>query len=351
MKIAVLMGGISEEREVSLASGIQVVQALRERGHEVFGVDTSHGVLTEDAEAALLSSEIREPVPPAHARDLLGTGDLSLLTRDLRIAEADIVFLALHGGGGEDGTVQTLLELAGLPFVGSGPVGCALAMDKDLSKRLLRDAGVPTPPWIIVEGRDQAWGRLDELMGRLGLPVIVKPPSGGSTLGLSLAYDRPGLERAVDIALAYDDRILFEAYVPGREVTVGILGGEALPVGEIIPEHEIFDYECKYRPGMAMEIFPADLEEGLARSVQDAALVAHWVLRLRDFSRVDFILDEDGTPWCLEANALPGLTANSLLPKAARAAGISFPELCHRVAEMGVRRWKGKAGQPASSSV
>ncbi len=351
MKIAVLMGGISEEREVSLASGIQVVQALRQRGHEVFGVDTSHGVLTQDAEAALLNSEIKEPLPPAHSRDLLGTGDVSILTRDLRISEADIVFLALHGGGGEDGTIQTLLELAGIPFAGSGRVGCTLAMDKDLSKRLLRDVGVPTPPWITVQGREEGRGRLDEILDRFGVPVIVKPPSGGSTLGLSVAHDRKELERALDVALAYENRVLFEAYVPGREVTVGILGGEALPVGEIIPEHEIFDYECKYRPGMAMEIFPAELEEGLARSIQDAALVAHWALRLQDFSRVDFILDGDGTPWCLEANALPGLTGNSLFPKAAQAAGISFPELCHRVAEMGLKRWRAMAGQPVTPSV
>jgi D-alanine-D-alanine ligase len=338
MKIAVLMGGVSEEREVSLASGAQVARALREAGHEVLAVDTSHGILSAEEERALLGAGIKEPSPPSLARDLLRTGDTGALTRNPLIAATDVVFPALHGGSGEDGTIQTLLALAGIPFVGSERVGCALAMDKDLSKRLLRDAGIPTPTWITVRGREEGGRRLSEVEGTLGLPVIVKPPSGGSTLGLTLAHDREELEMALDLALEYEERVLFEKYVRGRELTVGILGEEALPVGEIIPEHELFDYECKYRPGMAQEIFPADLPASVASSVQKMAWTAHAALGMRDFSRIDFILDGDGIPWCLEANALPGLTANSLLPKAALAAGISFPALCHRLAEMALRR-------------
>ncbi len=351
MKIAVLMGGISAEREVSLASGIQVVTALREAGHEAFGVDTSHGVLSKDAEEAIAQAGIKEPLPVAHAIDPLSTGDISTLTRDLRVAGTDVVFLALHGGSGEDGTIQTLLSLADLPYVGSDRIGCALAMDKDLSKRLFRDAGVPTPPWEVIERSEDLDERMEEAQARLGLPLIVKPPSGGSTLGLTLAHDAGELEEGTRVALDYEDRVLFEKYIAGRELTVGILGGEALAVGEIIPEHEIFDYECKYSPGMAQEVFPADLPEPVARSVMDAALVAHWALRLRDFSRVDFILDSENRPWCLEANALPGLTGNSLLPKAARAAGISFPELCDRIAEMALRRWKERTGRPATEPI
>ena len=338
MKIAVLMGGVSEEREVSLASGAQVARALREAGHEVLAVDTSHGLLSATEEAALLGAGIKDPPPAARTGDLLLTGDTGALTRDPRIAGMDVVFLALHGGSGEDGTIQTLLALAGIPFVGSDRVGCALAMDKDLSKRLLRDAGIPTPAWITVRGREEGEGRLAEVGDTLGYPVIVKPPSGGSTLGLTLAHDGGELAMAFDLALEYEDRVLFEVYVQGRELTVGILGEEALPVGEIIPEHELFDYECKYRPGMAQEIFPADLPASITARVQEMALAAHKALGMRDFSRIDFILDGDGVPWCLEANALPGLTANSLLPKAALAAGISFPSLCHRVAEMACRR-------------
>ena len=338
MKIAVLMGGISEEREVSLASGVQVARALREAGHEVVGVDTGRGVLSPSDEAAILDSGVREPHPLDEREDLLRTGDLGVLTRDPLLVGTDVVFLALHGGRGEDGTIQTLLDLAGLPFAGSDRVGCALAMDKDLSKRLLRDAGIPTPDWITVQGGEKREADLEEVAHRLGFPVIVKPPSGGSTLGLTLAHDEGELREALSLALQYEEQVMFERYVRGREVTVGILGDEALPVGEIIPEHEIFDYECKYRPGMAQEIFPADLPSEVADHLQAAALVAHRVLKLRDFSRVDFILESNGTPWCLEANALPGLTGNSLLPKAAQAAGIPFPELCHRVAEMALMR-------------
>lgn len=338
MKIIVLMGGVSGEREVSLASGVQVARALREAGHEVLGFDTGGGVLTQAQESSILDAGVRGPMPHDAAQDLLRTGDLRVLTGNPLLADLDVVFLALHGGRGEDGTVQTLLEVAGLPFVGSDRVGCALAMDKDLTKRLLRDAGVPSPDWVTIHGRAEVEQRLQEVVARLGFPLIVKPPSGGSTLGLSLAHEEQELEEAVDSALAFEASVMFEEYVPGREVTVGILGREALPVGEIIPEHEIFDYECKYRPGLAQEIFPADLPSQVASRVQAEALKVHAVLRLRDFSRVDFILDAEGSPWCLEANALPGLTGNSLLPKAARAAGVSFAELCHRLAEMAFLR-------------
>lgn len=344
MKIVVLMGGISGERDVSLASGSQVIRALREAGHDVVGVDTSHGLLTARDEADLLEAAIHHTPSPASPRDMLHTGDVGLLANDSRITGYDVVFLALHGGGGEDGTIQTLLEVAGVPFVGSGPLGCALAMDKDVSKRLARDAGVPTPPWITVDGWDDGVSRKDEILERLGLPLIVKPPSGGSTLGLTLVREEGSLREALALCLEYDERAMFEKYVRGRELTVGVLGGEALPVGEIIPEREIFDYQCKYVPGMAQEIFPADLPPEVARRVQDTALVAHWVLRLRDFSRVDFIMDHAGVPWFLEANALPGLTANSLLPRAGRAAGIPFPELCHRLAVMALKRVRGRGG-------
>ena len=341
MKIAVLMGGISGEREVSLASGAQVAQALRRAGHDVVAVDTGHGVLTVAQEALILGSGIRDPHPPDETRDLLRTGDFGIIGRDPLFEGTEVVFVALHGGRGEDGTIQSLLHLAGLPFVGSDRVGCALAMDKDLSKRLLRDAGIPTPPWITVTGRDEGKARLSEITGTLGLPLIVKPPSGGSTLGLSLAHDEAELLPAMDLSLQFEERVLFESYVRGRELTVGILGDEPLPVGEIIPEHELFDYECKYRDGMAQEIFPADLPPEIARRVQADGLAAHRALNLRDFSRVDFILEPDGTPWCLEANALPGLTGNSLLPKAARAAGVSFSDLCQSLAERALARGPG----------
>jgi D-alanine-D-alanine ligase len=222
--------------------------------------------------------------------------------------------------------------------MGSGRVGAVLSMDKDITKRLLRDAGILTPDWRTAMSGS---ARAEDIAGKLGLPVIVKPPSGGSTVGLTLAHDLEELKAAVIEAERYEERVLFECFIPGREFTVGIVGDEALPVGEIIPEHEIFDYECKYQPGMAQEIFPADLPPATAARLQSLALQVHRLLRLSDFSRIDFILDDRGVPWCLEANALPGLTANSLLPKAALAAGLSFPVLCERIAMLALNRARG----------
>lgn len=338
LRIAVLMGGTSEERDVSLASGAQVARALREMGHEVVPVDTARGALPWDEVTRLLETGVRPDPPAPDARDLLETGDTTALTRSPEMEGVDLIFPALHGGSGEDGTLQALLDLAGIPYAGSGRLGCTLSMDKEVTKRLLRDAGIPTPEWVVSPVE------LAEVEARLGLPVIVKPPSGGSTLGLTLAHDRDELEAAVAEAERYEDRILYERYVRGRELTVGILGGEPLPVGEIIPAHEIFDYECKYQPGLAEEIFPADLPPETASRVQELALRVHHLLFLRDFSRVDFLLDEEGTAWCLEANALPGLTANSLLPRAARAAGMTFPELCDGIVRLAMARGNSESG-------
>lgn len=338
MNVAVLMGGRSAEREVSLGSGVQVVRALREAGHRASGVDTASGVLDGSQEAAILDSGVGDPVGRLDETDMLSTGDLSLLTDNPALQDIDVVFPALHGGRGEDGTLQTLLDIAGIPYVGSDRIGCALAMDKDLSKRLFRDAGIPTPDWVTLQGFDECKARSNEVVQRLGLPLIVKPPSGGSTVGLTLVEAEDELPGAIERSLGQEGRVMFEQYVAGREMTVGILGLEALAVGEIIPEHTIFDYECKYTPGMAQELFPADLPTASADQLREQALAAHRCLVMRDISRVDFILGPDGTPWCLEANALPGLTSNSLLPKAARASGISFPELCDRAVRMARER-------------
>jgi D-alanine-D-alanine ligase len=343
LRVAVLMGGGSEERDVSLASGAQVARALSVLGHEVVCVDTAGGILPLSQVQRLLTEGVGAAPPPPEAKDLLRGGDSEVLSRTGPLAGVDLVFPVLHGGAGEDGTLQAFLDLAGVPYAGSGRLGCTLAIDKEVTKRLLRDAGIPTPDWLMGPIS------LDRVEGHLGFPVIVKPPSGGSTLGLSLARDRGELEEAVGEALRYEDRILFERYVKGRELTVGILGGEALPVGEIIPAHEIFDYECKYQPGMAEELFPAEIPHRLAEDLQATALEVHRTLFLRDFSRVDFILDEAGTAWCLEANALPGMTATSLLPRAAAAAGIEFPALCERILEIAWGRLHGRGTTPSRS--
>lgn len=326
MKVAVLMGGTSEERPVALVSGAEVAAALRGRGHEVVAIDTASGVLSRERERELRASGVARAAPPSAGAG--GSDPLLLLDEALRASEPDVVFMALHGGAGEDGTIQSLLDLIGVPYAGSGRTGCSLAMDKDLTKRLLRDAGIRTPEWIT--GHAPA-GRVVE---ELGLPVIVKPPGGGSSLGLTLVRHGHEIPAAEEQALAYGGAVMFERYVRGRELTVGILGDQALPPGEIIPENEIFDYECKYQPGMAREIFPARISGDTAAELCRRALAVHRLLRLEGFSRVDFILDSEGTPWCLEANALPGLTPASLLPRAGRAAGLSFGELCERIATL-----------------
>lgn len=332
MRIAVLLGGTSDERDVSLSSGAQVAHALREAGHQVVAVDTVLGVLPRHEEHRLLTEGVRAAPPEQDALERLDEGHTVALTRDPALGDVDVFFLALHGGSGEDGTIQSLLDVAGVAYTGSDRLGCSLAMDKEVTKRLLRDAGVPTLPWLT--GDVSA----EEVEATLGLPVIVKAAGGGSSLRLHLAHDRRELDEAMDDSRTWDDVVLFEKYARGRELTVGILGDVALPVGEVIPAHEYFDYACKYQPGLAQEIFPADIPSSLATRLQELALRTHRALRMRDFSRVDFIVDGEGTPWCLEANALPGMTANSLLPKAARAAGMGFPELCHRIAELAAAR-------------
>jgi D-alanine-D-alanine ligase len=333
MKIAVLFGGTSEERDVSIASGAQVFRALREAGHEVVAVDTVHGLLGPAEERRLLTTGVA-PVPPSEqalatmrAVALAPVGD----TKALR--EVDVVFLALHGGSGEDGTLQALLDLAGIAYTGSGHLASANAMDKDISKRLIRAAGVPTPDWLMAPVSP------DEAETRIGYPLVVKPNKQGSTVGLSVVKRRQDLQAAIELAFRYDDEVMLERFVAGRELTVGILDGRPLAVGEIIPRRgEIFDYESKYQQGGADEIFPADLSDEQSRAVQELGLTVHRALKLEGYSRVDFRMDAARRLWCLEANTLPGMTATSLLPQSAGAAGIRFGDLCERICELGIER-------------
>jgi len=332
MRVVVLTGGTSDERDVALSSGAGIAAALREAGHEVSTVDTARGILTPEEERILRDTGVKALPPGSAELASLDESHTVALTRDEALGVVDVFFLALHGGSGEDGTIQALLDVAGVAYTGSGRLGCSLAMDKEVTKRLLRDAGVPTPDWLT--GPRTA----DEVERMLGLPVIVKASGGGSSLRLVLAHDRAELEAAIEESRSWNDVVLFERYHRGRELTVGILGGEALPVGEIIPKHEYFDYECKYQPGMAEEVFPADIPTAWSNRLQAAAAKVHEALRLRDYSRVDFIVEPDGSAWCLEANALPGMTPNSLLPKGARAAGIDFPSLCDRIVALAAGR-------------
>ena len=329
MRIALFTGGTSEERRVSLASGREVLKALRSRGHTVHTVDTATGFVPPDEEARLFPDEVGvEPPDIDELRALDGSALFRIVELEV-VRDADVVFLALHGRPAEDGKLQALLELADIPYTGTDSLGSAVAMDKRLSKELLEADRVPTAPWA------PAGVAPEQAVTSIGLPVVVKPSGGGSTIGLTVVRSVEELPEAIEAAARYDSDVLIERFVAGRELTVGILLDRALPALEIIPNHEIYDYECKYTPGMTSYEVPARLEPEEADELARLALAAHRVLRQGSFGRVDFMLGEDGVFYCLETNSLPGMTATSLLPKAAAAVGIDFPELCEQIAAAG----------------
>ncbi|MFI5235943.1 MAG: D-alanine--D-alanine ligase [Gemmatimonadales bacterium] len=332
MNITVLTGGASAERDVALASAVQVIAALRSRKHNVSVVDTVRGEIARADEASLIPARVGHAPPSTDTlltqqRDLL-VGRLSQLPA---VRNAEVIFLALHGGWGEDGTLQAVLDVIGVPYTGSGPLGSAVAMDKDISKILFRAAGVPVAEWLMAPASEE------EIEHRLGFPCVVKPSKQGSTVGLSVVKKKTELAAAIALAARFDNEVMIERFIPGRELTVGILDGEALAVGEIIPQHEIFDYECKYQPGMSREIFPAELPATVTAEAQRLGLLAHRALKLGSYSRADFRLSPRNELVCLEVNTLPGMTATSLMPQSGAAVGISFGELCERICLAAVR--------------
>jgi len=323
------MGGTSSERNVSLASGIRIVQALRTKGHKVIALDPARGVIDAAQEKELSTGTVGTAPPSQESLLKVAEGAfLPNLTTMKEITDADVVFLGLHGGQGEDGTLQALLDMAGVKYTGSGHLSSALAMDKDLSKKLFRAADVKTADWLM------APATIEQVEGMLDLPVIVKPSKQGSTVGLTLVKKREDLLPAVAEAFKHDDEVMIERFVPGRELTVGVLGNIVLPVGEIIPKNEIYDYECKYTAGMAVEEFPAKLSKEATHRVQEQALAAFKSLKLKGCARIDFRLTTEGEFYCLEANTLPGMTQLSLIPQGAAAMGIDFPELCERITKL-----------------
>ena len=332
LKIAVLLGGTSEERDVSIASGAQVVAALRRRGHQVVTVDTALGLLDEDAERALLEARVGLEPPERTALVRMRGQDAGAVLSRAQLGDQDLLFLALHGGTGENGTLQTLLDLAELRYTGSGRVGSAVAMDKDLSKRLFRAAGVPTADWLMAPV-DAA-----TVAETLGFPVIVKPSQQGSTVGLSKVSRAEDLQPAIELALRYDREVMIERFVAGRELTVGVLGDRPPAVAEIVlGQSGVFDYTSKYQPKGAVEVFPAEVSAEIAEEARRLALAAHRALKLDGYSRADFRLDAEGRLWCLEVNTLPGMTATSLLPQSAAAMGIDFDELCERICQLALQ--------------
>lgn len=307
MKVAVLKGGRSLERQVSLHSGARVEDALARLGHEVVPVDAG--------------------------------GDL---VRRLKEARPDVAFIALHGAGGEDGTAQELLEILGIPYTGPGVAACGRSADKVAAKHELRAAGIRTPDWVAFNATAfrelGAADALEEIEARLGFPLVVKPARGGSALGVRFAGSRADIPEALLAAFSYDDRVMLERHVAGRELTVGLLDGEALPLVEVIPkEEDRFSYEARYEIGRTEYVCPAQIDGATAAEAAELAVATWNALGCEGFARVDCLVGDEG-PEVLEVNAVPGLTDTSLFPMATEAAGLAFEEAVSRIVELALER-------------
>lgn len=342
MRVIVLLGGDSPERDVSKVSGRAVAEALERAGHDVIAIDTA------GAQAGQAIDFHAKPIavgaePPSTA--LVPSHDAIRAIERVGshgFGEIDVVFIALHGGRGEDGTIQALLEMAGLPYTGSGVMASSLAMDKEVSKRVFRDLEIPVPRGFVADAQTPH----DELVQRItrecGWPAIVKPNSAGSSVGFAVLDGESSVRAAVAAAAVYDSRLVFEEFIPGREMTVAVLDGQALPVIEIVPNAGVYDYKSKYTKGSSRYQVPAEIPAAVASAMQDLALRCFHGLKCRDFARIDFRLSPDGKPYCLEVNTVPGMTATSLVPKAAQAAGIGFEALVDRIVRLAAARGRVK---------
>lgn len=342
VKIVVLAGGLSSERAVSLVTGCGVCRALREEGHRAVLVDLFLGVedAPEDLEAlfdapdglcpdAAISS--RAPDLEAVRRSRRDRSPSRIGPHVLELCRlADIVFIGLHGEDGEDGRVQAMLDLLGVPYTGSGYLASGVAMDKAMAKRMMESAGIRTPAWRLLEYSAEA---AEKLAAELPMPCVVKATAGGSSLGVFLPESREELREALVQVRRFSGQVMWEERISGRELTVAVLGDRALPPIEILPAEKDFDYAAKYQAGGARELCPAPVTAEEAELVQDLALRVHTALGLSVYSRADFILDGQGRAWCLEVNSLPGMTPGSLIPKAAAAVGIGYSALCGEIVQ------------------
>ena len=338
MKIVVLAGGLSPERNVSLSSGAMVCQALRDRGHQVALVDLFFGLEDHKGEPEEL---FNAPIPDSfkkvsrQAPDLeqvrasrkwkdasaIGPGVLELCKK------ADVVYLGLHGACGEDGRIQAALDLLGVPYTGSGYLSSAIAMDKDLTKRLVADK-VVTPRWMRVDLTEE---QLDGLVEEVSLPAVIKPVDSGSSIGVFIANDKAELRHALEESVKLGGRVVIEQYIKGREIQVAVLNGKALPSIEITPKEGFYDYENKYQPGAALEVCPAPIPAEWEERIGKAAVAVFETVGLSVYARADFIVTEDGTPYFLEINTLPGMTPTSLVPQEAAAVGMDYGTLCETI--------------------
>lgn len=344
MNILVLAGGYSPERDVSLTSGSLIANALKREGEKVCLADVYLGIDEKELDSPnLFNSEEGEVYRVTHSipdlktlREQSGNGE-ALIGRGIieLCRRADVVFLALHGAMGENGQLQATLDNYGIKYTGSGYVGSLLAMDKDISKKMFVGAGVNTPDWIYVSVNSFDREAFED---KIGYPCVVKPCSCGSSVGISIVESREELEKALTFAAEYEEYVLIEKKIEGRELTVGILDGEVLPVIEIIPTEGFYDYTNKYQAGKTIEICPAEIDESVREAVGEQSRLAFAALRLSGYSRFDFIVDKKGKPWCLEANTLPGMTPTSLLPQMAAHRGMDYGKLCLKIVELALNK-------------
>mgnify|MGYP001243495193 CR=1 FL=1 len=292
MKIGILIGGDSSEREVSIASGRSIENACIALGHEVVRLDPKDGL--EKIKSLLL--------------------------------KVDLVFNGLHGGDGENGKISKYLEDLGVLFTGSDSISSEICMNKDKAKRIAANNNVLTPEWVLVTN-DALSGNI----GQLNFPIVVKPNDQGSTLGLSIINSKSQLKGAFKVANSFASSVMYEQHIQGREITCSIVGNIAYPIVEIIPKHEIYDYECKYTKGMSKYICPAEINKNISSKIKEISLKIHKLLGCRHYSRVDFLLDRNNDPWFLEINTLPGMTETSLLPKSLESAGVNFNQIIEKI--------------------
>ena len=349
MKVVVLAGGTSTEREVSLISGAGIYRALKSKGHQAvlldvyLGADISRdeigNVFDMDRDWAEGIEDIKEESPDPEAVKKMRTDSLKTFFGP-NVVEicymADVVFMALHGANGEDGKIQAAFELLGIPYTGTDYLSSGICMNKIIAKDIMRVNGLPTP-----DGYGLFIG--DEVR-EIGYPAVVKANNGGSSVGTYIVNNRKELDEAIKAAAAFDDYVVIEKFVKGREFTCGLIDGNALPIVEIMPVEGGYDYKNKYQKGMTNEVCPAELSAEKTEEIQRTAEKIYKALRLHAYARLDFMMDEDGNIYCLEANTLPGMTPTSLLPQEAACVGMDYGELCEKLMEIALRDYKGRPG-------
>lgn len=344
MRIVVLAGGTSTEREVSIVSGTGICGALRQKGHEAILVDVFCGLETVDwnepfpaeysveaAAAYIRSFHDKIEEMKKVRKNFFGPNVLELCQ------QAEMVFLGLHGANGEDGRLQATFDLMGIQYTGTGYLGSALAMDKSLTKKLFQICGVPVPKGITMK---KAARTKSPAVHGMEFPVVVKTCCGGSSVGVYIVYNQQEYEQALDEAYSYEEEVIVEEYIKGREFSVAVVDGKAYPIIEIAPISGFYDYKNKYQEGAVVETCPAEISPELTEKMQKYAVEGAKALMLEAYSRLDFIMKENGDMYCLEANTLPGMTPTSLIPQEARALGMDYPSLCEELIRISMKKYE-----------